>query len=137
MDGKEKSSASILLIEDGFSLVEVMMALLILVVGILGYLKVSGAIMGTNIQSTKESIAITLAQDQIETLKESQLINGDGAVDEIINVEGIVDGSGTPYTRTWSVDLHPTIPRYNNIMVTVGWNNQGPRSVTLNTQVSQ
>jgi prepilin-type N-terminal cleavage/methylation domain-containing protein len=121
----------------GISLIEVMMALTVLLVGILAYAKSSSAILGTNIQSTKESIAITLAQDLIETLKVSPVSDGMGAVDETVNSEGIVDGSGTPFERSWSVTANPTLPRFFDVQVTVEWQNQGTRSVTLNTQISQ
>ena len=120
----------------GISLVEVLMALTVLLVGILSYAKSSSAIRGTNIQSTKESVAITLAQDLIETLKVSPVSDGMGAVDETVNSEGIVGGSGTPYIRTWSVTSN-AIKRFYDVQVTVEWQNQGTRSVTLNTQISQ
>jgi len=120
----------------GISLVEVLMALTVLLVGILAYAKSSSAILGTNIQSTKESVAITLAQDLIETLKVSPVSDGMGAVDETVNSEGIVGGSGTPYKRTWSVTSN-AIKRFYDVQVTVEWQNQGTRSVTLNTQISQ
>lgn len=122
---------------DGLSLIEIMMALMILAIGLLAYGKTSSAIMGTNVQSTRESIAITIAQDLIETLKISPVADGMGAADEKVNVEGVVGGPGALYTRTWSVNLHPTIARLYDIHVTVEWHNQGPRSVTLNTRVTQ
>ena len=112
------------------------MALTVLLVGILSYGKSSSAIRDTNIQSTKESVAITLAQDLIETLKDSPVSNGMGAVNETVNSEGIVGGSGTPYKRTWSVTSN-AIKRFFDVQVTVEWQNQGTRSVTLNTQISQ
>ena len=120
----------------GISLIEVLMALTVLLVGILSYAKSSSTIRGANIQSTKESVAITLAQDLIETLKVSPVSDGMGAVDETINSEGIVGGSGTPYKRTWSVTSN-TIKRFFDVQVTVEWQNQGTRLGTLNTQISQ
>ena len=54
-EGEKNHGLNHLSQESGFSLVEVLMALVILVFGILGYLKSSATIMGTNIQSTKES----------------------------------------------------------------------------------
>ena len=123
--------------EKGISLVEVLMALMVLMVGILSYAKSSSAILGTNIQNTKESIAITIAQDLIETLKNSPVTNGDGGTDEWVNSEGIVGGSGTPYNRNWSVTSHPTLPKFFDVQVTVEWQNQGTRFVALNTQISQ
>ena len=121
----------------GISLVEVMMALTVLLVGILAYAKSSSAILDTNIQSAKESIAITLAQGLIETLKNSPVADGMGAANETVNSEGFVDGSGTPFERSWSVTANPTLPRFFDVQVTVEWQNQGTRSVTLNTQISQ
>ncbi len=136
-----KKSAKIFLAPEGnrgFSLIEVMMALMVLSVGILAYAKSSVAIRDTNIQSTKESIAITLAQDKIEELKAVNLIDGMGSTDTV-NPKGVIDGPGTPYTRAWSVTENTlfTCNCYYDVAVTVSWVNQGTRSVTLNTQVSQ
>jgi len=124
----------------GISLVEVLMALTVLLVGILAYAKSSSASLDTNIQSAKESIAITLAQDKIEELKAISLTDGLGDTNTV-NTEGVIDGPGTPYTRTWSVTENTFLPDtcncYYDVVVTVSWVNQGNRSVTLNTQINQ
>jgi type IV pilus assembly protein PilV len=126
--------------EKGFSLVEVLMATLLLTIGILAYGKTSSSVMGTNTQSTKESVAITLAQDQIEQFKNSGFtVTGGTPVSETVDANGDTGAASTPYTRTWEIDelLNGAdgLGIYE-VRVTVGWNNMGDREVTLNTRIS-
>ena len=126
--------------EKGFSLVEVLMATLLLTIGILAYGKTSNAVMGTNTQSEKESVAITLAQDKIEEFKNSGFATTGGTpLDEDVDEYGDTGAASTPYNREWEIDelLNGTdgLGIYE-IRVTVGWNNMGDREVTLNTRIS-
>lgn len=118
--------------ESGFSLVEVLMATFLLVLGILAYGKTSASVMGTNVQSTKESTAITLAQDLLEEFKNTGFTIGTGT--ETVDTEGNPGAAYTPYTRTWTnTDVGG---RMYDLEVTVSWIKMGTRSVTLKTRVT-
>jgi len=126
--------------EDGFTIIEVLMAVIILSLGMMAYGVTSGSIMTRNTHSTKESIAITLAQDSIEELK-SKSLGGLGlpySDSKWINEEGITGPSHNNYFRTTTVnDAGHSCACYYDIKVTVAWNNNGDHAVELNTQVSQ
>ena len=64
----------------GFTLTEVLIAAVIVVAGIMAYLMVSGNVIGQNAQSKKKTIAVTLAQDRVESIKNTALtVSLDGA----------------------------------------------------------
>jgi prepilin-type N-terminal cleavage/methylation domain-containing protein len=60
---------SLLRNEQGFTLIEALMAMVILVVGIFAVMGTTGTVMDKNENSRKSSIAMTLAQDKIESIK--------------------------------------------------------------------
>lgn len=132
---RKKKLLSYIAQEKGFSLVEVIMATLILTIGILAYGKTASSVMGTNTLSKKESVAATLAQDKIEEIKN----NGFPAnwIDsEVVDAEGNTGGSPTPYTRSWVVATVPGETALYDVAVTVTWSNLSTKSVTLNTRIT-
>ena len=116
------------------------MATLLLTIGILAYGKTSNAVMGTNTQSEKESVAITLAQDKIEGFKNSGFADTGGlSLSETVDEYGDTTAASKPYTREWEIAelLNGADPLgIYEIRVTVKWNNMGDREVTLNTRIS-
>ena len=70
----------------GFTLLEVIMAVLLVAGGLLAYGALTGSLMEKNVRNTRDSIATTLAQDKIEELRNSVLAaNGLLAAVGIIN----------------------------------------------------
>ena len=119
--------------EKGFSLVEVIMATLILAIGILAYGKTASSVMSTNTLSKKESVAATLAQDMIEQYKNTGLpVAWTGS--EVVDADGNAGGSPTPYTRSW-VRTSPSANLWD-ISVSVQWTNLSTKTVTLNTRIT-
>ncbi len=126
--------------EDGFTIIEVLMAVIILSLGMMAYGVTSGSIMTRNTHSTQESISITLAQDKIEELKNQDLATLLGLTisEPEINEEGTSSGNHTVYSRSTLVtDAGQPCGCYYDVNVTVSWNNNGNHSVELNTQISQ
>ncbi|WAC06331.1 MAG: prepilin-type N-terminal cleavage/methylation domain-containing protein [Thermodesulfobacteriota bacterium] len=62
--------------EKGFTLVELMIAVVVLAIGILGLIGLQVAAMNGNLSANKMTTAMTLAQDEIEQLKRLPLTNG-------------------------------------------------------------
>jgi Tfp pilus assembly protein PilV len=101
--------------QDGFTLIEVMVAILltvIAVIGIVGLYRVETR-SSSNARHTTE--AATLAEDQTELLR---TVTGPvGGAQANIDERGLPGGI---YTRTWTVV--PDVPGgYDNIVVTVTW----------------
>ncbi|MFQ5962104.1 MAG: prepilin-type N-terminal cleavage/methylation domain-containing protein [Candidatus Methylomirabilales bacterium] len=118
----------------GLTLIEVLIATLILIVGIAGLLSTFPAAYTNVVASGGETKAVTYAQEKIEDLK-NQPFN-----------PGPFDNSGTPeapepgYTRSWTItqEAGTTAPnRLARITVTVTWTEglqqRQAQSVTLET----
>jgi len=122
--------------DQGFTLIEVLVAIVILTVGLLavGTMQIS-AIRG-NFMSGNTSIALSLASEKMEDLlnkdfNHADLINSVTANDsslssttsvdhqENISEEGVV-GAGVFYRRIWNID-DANNPTTKNLMVIVTW----------------
>jgi type IV pilus modification protein PilV len=122
--------------DQGFTLIEVLMAIVILTVGLLavGTMQIS-AIRG-NFMSGNTSTALSLASEKMEDLLNKDFNHADlsnsvtgndtnlssiTSVDhqENISEEGVV-GSGAFYRRIWNID-DETGPTTKNMMVIVTW----------------
>lgn len=119
-----------LLKTEAFSLVEVLIALVILSIGLLG-------LAGLMVTSTQNSSfgshmteAATFAQDTLETLRVTPW-------DSVNSGNNTVTGStGITYTRTWNVSTlaNPSPPPADlqkAVRITVSWNDGINRSITV------
>jgi len=137
----------------GFTMVEVLVAAVLLVLGLIMFIMLTGNVIGQNTKSTKESVATSLAQDKIEEIKNTALtvsLEGADSLDspayssswsattggEVIDSEGDTGTSDAIYTRTWTITAHGTLYYYYTIVANVSWEN-GANTVTLTSQLSQ
>jgi type IV pilus assembly protein PilV len=111
----------------GFSLVEVLVALVILSISLL-------ALAGLMIQSTKNSSwgshiteAATLAQDRLEALR---AVRPQTDIPEGVNNDQVTGGSGIVYTRTWTVTTNAT-STLRTIAITITWTDSVPHTITV------
>jgi len=116
----------------GFSLVEVLVALVILSISLL-------ALAGLMIQSTKNSSwgshiteAATLAQDRLEALR---AVRPQTDIDEGVNTDWITGASGIVYTRTWTVTTNAT-STLRNITITITWTDSVFHTITITHPVA-
>ena len=147
--------------QSGFSMVEVLIAVAIVGTGMLAYGSLSGSVMSANTKSSKKSIAITLAQDKIEELRNLTLMyqdlssaigepnpvfdtstaQWDDSPDEVLDAEGQTTGT-LQFTRTWTLvqsTSNAATDADNHLFdakVTVSWNNNGNQSVTLDSKIT-
>ncbi len=137
----------------GFTLVEVIIAALIVGAGMMAYIMSSGNISAQNAQSKKKTQAVSLAQDKVESIRNTaltySLAGADGLASptesggtwsansggELVDEEGDTGGSGAIYTRTWTITEDGTLYYFYAVSVTVSWDDN--RSYTLDTLVSQ
>ncbi|MEK9629852.1 MAG: prepilin-type N-terminal cleavage/methylation domain-containing protein [Nitrospinota bacterium] len=139
----------------GLTLIEIIIAVVLASVGLLAYGVLSGAVVERNAVSKKSSVAVTLAQDKIEELKElgTRIILSDADTldspvydsstqswtattgGETVDSKGATGGSDAIYTRTWSITPVSGADYFTNILVTVSWDNSS--SVSLNTYITQ
>jgi len=132
-----------------------MIAMTLLTMGILGMTGLTGSIMDHNADSRKTSIAVTLAQDKIEYIRDiartSSLTSAD-ALDspdlvasvwtattggETIDAEGNVATSGQIFNRSWTITPVSGQFYMYDLIVTMTWQDGGTQTQVLNTQVGQ
>jgi prepilin-type N-terminal cleavage/methylation domain-containing protein len=133
--------------EKGFTLMEVLMAMVIAAVGLTGLAMMQGYAIEGNDKGNKYLQATYLAQRQLEAVKNG-MVNGVAvnfdAVDMVNNPEGTVlqvgapenvDEEGNPggeFTRSWDLASYTQWSRLINI--NVQWTDNGiVRNVTLTT----
>jgi len=137
----------------GFTLVEVLIAALIITAGLIAYIMTSGNVVGQNTQSKKESIATTLAQDKMESIRNTALtvsLTDADTLDspaessgvwtantggEVVDEEGDTGNADSIYTRTWTITTDATLTNFYTASVTVSWDTS--KTVTLDTLISQ
>ena len=111
----------------GFTLIEVMIAVVILMFGLLvvGSMQIS-AIRG-NYMSGNTSMAISLAGEKMEDILNRRDYSGDPDLTagnhgpEAISKTG-VEGTGGLYSRRWTV-TNETSPTRKSVVITVSWEN--------------
>jgi type IV pilus assembly protein PilV len=106
---------------EGFTLVEVLIALVVFVVGALGMLSMLTGLMWANTYSRNVTEATQLAQDRLEIMR-SQGFSALGAGSDTV-------GS---YSRSWTVDT-AAVSGAAVVAVTVQWQDKQPRQVRLQT----
>jgi type IV pilus modification protein PilV len=112
----------------GFTLIEVLVAMGIFTVAVLGVAISATSVIKANQGSYSTTIAINLAQDKLEELKAlpASLASG-GPVTDTIN--------GETFSRSWTVTANSPISGMQRIDVTVTWTDYGSRSITLSSAV--
>jgi type IV pilus assembly protein PilV len=122
--------------KQGFTLIEIMIAIFLLVVAMLGVISVTVMVIKGNSFSKTMTTATTLAADKMEELKNTAYAS-------------LADGTDTQesiFTRTWAVTdgppyityVDPNNPVMKTVVDTVAWNWQGTgHNVVLRSIVSQ
>jgi len=126
-------------LQKGASLIEVLIALLILATGIVALVKFQGSLLQSRTLVNQRSVAVQLAESKLEELRHFSVIAttpGYTAYEDIASGTSSIAGVSAIYTMTWTVTEN-TNPSYKSITVTVTWTDPtgGAQSVTLNTIV--
>lgn len=113
----------------GFTLLEVMIALVILAVGLLGLASLQIMAIKGNSYGQQMTVASTMAQNQLEQLRRATggLTNGNDAV---------TDQNGITYTRSWTVTPNSPQSGASTVLVTISWTGPtgtGVRSINIRT----
>ncbi|MBW6485055.1 MAG: prepilin-type N-terminal cleavage/methylation domain-containing protein [Syntrophobacterales bacterium] len=111
----------------GFTMIENIIAIFILVVALLGLLSTSVIVVKADSLGRTMTTATTLAQDKMEALKNT------GYADLVSGADTIQ----SMYARTWTVTDDSPAAGMKTLVVSVGWSLQGsPHDVTVNCIVS-
>ncbi len=115
----------------GFTLVEIMVAISILGIALLGLVSVTVMVIKSNSFSKTMTTATTLADDKMEQLKKTAYVD--------LTAGTFTDTVETLYTRTWTVTPDPPgtpAAGMKTIDVTVQWNWQGAHNVAIRSIVA-
>ncbi len=126
--------------KSGQTLIEVLITLLFIAVSVIALIRFQNYLSYDNSLSQQKAHATTIAQSQIETLRDFQVLNttsGYTAYQGIVSGSSTVTGSAATYTVTWTITTTAS-PSYKQISVTVAWTDRYNRaqSVVLVTNVA-
>jgi type IV pilus assembly protein PilV len=105
---------------EGFTLIEVMIALVVLAVGLLALATMQIVSIRANAYSSEMTYSTMLAQQQLEILKNLSFSDADLTDGTHDTLPPVVE-KGASYTVTWEVQDHPTIQNMKTITLDVTW----------------
>ncbi|HEY7322652.1 MAG TPA: hypothetical protein VIE89_34245 [Candidatus Binatia bacterium] len=122
--------------QTGFTLNEVLVAINVIVIAILGYsLSTLGVIHG-NLTNDSTTVAVNLAQDKMEQIKAQKTLIVDdqcpNSGDHAITASGATGGI---FDRCWRVMDSPLGPNLKQIDVMVSWRDRENRQIVVSTLV--
>jgi Tfp pilus assembly protein PilV len=122
--------------EDGFTFNEVLLAMNLIVIGVLGYSAGTGNLIRWNSASRDYTVAVNLALDKLEQIKAQKnwtdVNNCPASGDHDIAATGEPGGQ---YNRCWVIADSPLGAELKEITVTVSWPGRESREVTLATLI--
>lgn len=122
--------------ENGFTFNEVLLAMNVIVIAVLGYSMGTGNVIRWNSATRDYTTAVNLAQDKLEQLKAEKNFmeanNCPTAGDRNLTAAG---EAGGVYNRCWVISPSPLGTELKQIIVTVSWPDRETREVTLTTLV--
>jgi len=123
----------------GFTLIEVLIAIFLLVIGLLGLLSLTTTVVKGNASSKMTTLATTLAKDKLEDIKNQNYSNIVTSTDYATS-NGTVSASssGAFYTRNCTVTSDSPAANMKSINVQVTWSWSGTsHNVSASTIISR
>lgn len=121
-DGGMKIMVSRISSKKGFTLIEIMVAIFLLLISLLGLLSLTTTVIKGNAFSKMTTMATTLAKDKLEDIKNKSYDNVVNATDYAAS-NGTVSGSSTGALYTRNCTVTPDMPAANmkSVNVQVSW----------------
>jgi type IV pilus assembly protein PilV len=120
--------------ESGFTIIEILIAVVLIVIGLVAFGVLGGSIVDQNALQKRSDLALTLAQQKLEELKNTALST---------TLTTSNNGSDNPtllnntFTRTWTI-TNGAAGSMASLSVTVSWSDKGQTKIErLKTYISQ
>ncbi len=120
--------------EKGFTLIEVLIATLVLTIGLLSLATLAGTVIRGNSFSNKMTTATTLTQERLEEVQRVGYANAN-SLDTAGNPEAITANNNS-YSRTTTVQSSSPAIGMKTVTVTASWD-AGAHSVALGTILAE
>lgn len=119
----------------GFTLIEVLVAMSIFAIAVLGLAVGATTVMRANQTGLYTTIATNLAQDKLEELKAKTAAN----IDTTGSPENNIPVSGVPakFNRSWAVTSGSPAAGVKRIDITVTWTDHTNHTVTVSSAVKE
>ncbi len=119
----------------GFTLIEVLVAMSIFAIAVLGLAIGATTVMQANQTGLYTTVATNLAQDKLEELKAktAALIDNTGSPENNITVSGVP----AKFNRSWAVTPDSPAVGVKRIDVTVTWTDHTSHTMTVSSAVKQ
>ena len=127
--------------QGAFTLLEVVVAMLLLSVALLGLMALQIRSVRSNSFSNAMTVATCFARNQIEKLRTQSADDwdslDDGTFREIVRDTDVDSGAARMvFTREWEIATH--MDRIRDVSVTVSWRQEGqPHKINVNTQIAK
>lgn len=116
--------------EAGFTLIEVMMAAVVLAIGLLALAAMQTAAIKANYQAKKHTLAVSLAETQLEAYRNMAY---DSIPSGVITDTDVTSGDVGHFTRVITIENDTPVAGVKTITVAVSWNDGKLRTATLKT----
>ncbi len=131
---------------NGFTLLEILIAIVLLCIGLLAMASLTVGIMGGNLFSNRLTTATTLAQDEMEDIRRLGYgtvsdRDGNGTIDDTADDGSTTEGYDTitdypEYKRVRTVDVGNPATGMTLVTITVSWDSDD-HSVALRTIIAE
>lgn len=124
----------------GFTLIEVLVAMSIFSIAVLGLAIGATSVMRANQTSLYSTIATNQAQDKLEELKSKTVANLPSCLPPYPGTSSCRDtqtSSGVTFTRDWQITLNSPVTGVNQIDVKVSWTDYTSHTTTISSAVKQ
>lgn len=118
----------------GFTLIEVMIAAVVLAIGLLSLAAMQVAAVKANYQAKKNTLAVSLAENQIESYRNMAY---DSLPSGMVTDTNLISGGVGNFTRVTTIENEKPVAGLKTITVSVSWNDGKLRTVVLRTIIGE
>lgn len=127
--------------QKGVSLIEILIALIILATGVVTLMKLQGDLIRGRGLTGQQSQALMIMQNKIDELRNYQVLTtttGYTAYDDIVSGSSVVTGDTTNYNLAWTV-TDQTNPDRKEVQITATWTDasNATQTLTLDTMIGR